>query len=108
MPLSKDDPMYLTDTGLDLLSRFFALNPEDRISAQEALSHPWFSEHPIVADQATMPKFPPMNEISREQLKKNKLISMMKKRNNSLDERQIAQREQIYENEERYTKAVRH
>jgi len=32
---------------------------------------------------------------------------MMKKKNNSLDERQIQQREQIYENEERYMKVTR-
>ena len=66
MPLSKDDPMYLTDTGLDLLKRLFTLNPDKRISAEEALKHPWFNELPMVADQATMPKFAPMNEISRE------------------------------------------
>ena len=68
MPLSKDDPMYLSDCGIDLLTKFFTLNPDNRISAEEALKHPWFQEHPAVADQQTMPKFPPMNEISRDQL----------------------------------------
>jgi len=98
--------MYLTDTGLDLLSKFFALDPDKRISAEEALKHPWFHETPEVADVSTMPKFPPMNEISRDQHRKNKLMSMMKKKNNSLDERQLQQREQIYENEDRYMRKL--
>jgi hypothetical protein len=33
-------------------------------------------------------------------------MSMMKKKNNSLDERQLLQREQIYENEDRYMRKL--
>ena len=50
IPLSKDDPMYLSNMGLDLLNKFFSLNPEKRISAEEALKHPWFQEQPEAAD----------------------------------------------------------
>ena len=41
-----------------------------------------------------MPKFASQNEISREMLRK--------KRKKSLDEEQIRQREEMYENEERF------
>lgn len=42
MPLSKDDPMYLTDCGVDLLCKLLTLDPNKRISAEDALRHPWF------------------------------------------------------------------
>ena len=32
----------LDSVGLDLLSRFFVLDPMKRISCKEALKHPWF------------------------------------------------------------------
>jgi serine/threonine protein kinase len=34
--------MFLTDLGIELLKKFFCLNPNQRISAAEALNHPWF------------------------------------------------------------------
>lgn len=39
-----DDSMYLTDCGIDLLSKLFVLDPAKRISAKEALQHPWFHQ----------------------------------------------------------------
>jgi len=33
----------LSDLGLDLLQRMLQLNPERRITAQEALIHPWWA-----------------------------------------------------------------
>ena len=33
---------YVTSAGLDLLSRLLAYDPETRISAEEALTHPYF------------------------------------------------------------------
>jgi serine/threonine protein kinase len=39
---SFDGRSTLTDAGLDLLSRLLALDPEQRITAAEALQHAWF------------------------------------------------------------------
>ena len=33
-----------------------------RLSAQEALDHPWFREHPLPKDLTMMPTFPGTNE----------------------------------------------
>ena len=34
---------YTTDLGVDLMSKLLAYDPSKRISAEEALKHPWFS-----------------------------------------------------------------
>mmetsp|Transcript_43082 Transcript_43082/g.99807 ORF Transcript_43082/g.99807 Transcript_43082/m.99807 type:complete len:93 (-) Transcript_43082:179-457(-) len=39
-------PAPLTDSGLDLLSAMLTYDPERRISAKDALAHPYFSEDP--------------------------------------------------------------
>ena len=65
-----------------------------RISASEAMKHPWFIQVPKACDPSEMPIFPEINDKERELLKKN--------RKKSLDEVQIKQRENLYENEERY------
>lgn len=48
----------LSDAGFDLLSRMLALNPAKRITAKEALEHPWFAEGPLPAPKSIMPTFP--------------------------------------------------
>lgn len=52
----------LSEAGFDLLSRLLDPCPERRISAQDAMEHPWFREHPLPKDPALMPTFPPTNE----------------------------------------------
>lgn len=37
----------ISDQGIDLLNRFFDFNPNTRISARDALNHPYFKEHPL-------------------------------------------------------------
>eukprot|EP00890_Picochlorum_soloecismus_P004238 jgi/Picsp_1/4815/NSC_02183-R1_cyclin-dependent kinase g-2-like len=52
----------LSDSGFDLLTRLLAICPERRISAEEALQHRWFQEHPLPKDPTMMPTFPGTNE----------------------------------------------
>jgi cell division cycle 2-like protein len=49
MPMGADDHMYLSETGLDLLQKLMTYDPSKRISAEEALKHPWFKEEPRAA-----------------------------------------------------------
>lgn len=46
--MSIDDNMYLSEVGLDLLNQMLKYDPKKRISAEEALKHPWFTlEDPL-------------------------------------------------------------
>jgi len=46
MPL-EDNDMYLSEIGLDLMSKMLTYDPEKRISAEDALNHAWFQEAPV-------------------------------------------------------------
>ena len=48
----------LSEAGFDLLNRLLAYDPARRISAADALQHPWFSEVPLPKDKALMPTLP--------------------------------------------------
>ncbi|XP_056685171.1 cyclin-dependent kinase G-2 [Spinacia oleracea] len=48
----------LSDSGLDLLSRLLTYDPELRITAKQALNHPWFQEVPLPNSREFMPSFP--------------------------------------------------
>ena len=90
----EENDMYLTDLGLDLLNKMLTYDPEKRISAKEALNHPWFKEHPIGCDPSRMPTLFPTNEIPRDHLRKRRM--------KSLDKQQQQQREEMYENDYRF------
>ena len=60
-PVFDGRPM-LSESGFDLLSGLLDLCPERRLSAQAALEHPWFREHPLPKDPTMMPTFPGTNE----------------------------------------------
>jgi serine/threonine protein kinase len=47
-----------SDTGLALLGAMLTLDPSRRITATEALAHPWFSEMPHACDPRLLPEFP--------------------------------------------------
>ena len=45
---------YLSNNGLDLLLRLLEFDPAKRISAEEALDHPYFKELPAMKVGLTM------------------------------------------------------
>ena len=50
--------LRLSKQGFDLLQSMLALDPGSRISAGDALRHPYFAEAPQAKDPARMPSFP--------------------------------------------------
>ncbi|KAJ3412658.1 hypothetical protein HDV05_000408 [Chytridiales sp. JEL 0842] len=49
---------YLTENGIDLLSRLLTYDPKRRITAAQALRHPYFQESPAPKDPSLFPTFP--------------------------------------------------
>lgn len=49
---------YMTEHAFDLLSRLLCYDPKQRITAEEALRHPYFSESPPPKDPSLFPTFP--------------------------------------------------
>lgn len=50
--------VFLTGVGFDLLSRMLRYNPSERITAAEALRHPFFQESPVAVRISDMPVNP--------------------------------------------------
>ncbi|KAF8933901.1 hypothetical protein BGZ58_006052 [Dissophora ornata] len=53
---------YLTENGLDLMSKMLTYNPEKRITAEEALQHPYFTEAPPPKHPSMFPTWPSKSE----------------------------------------------
>ncbi|KAI1314369.1 hypothetical protein EDD11_002234 [Mortierella claussenii] len=53
---------YLTENGLDLMSRMLTYDPKKRITAEEALQHPYFSEAPPPKHPSMFPTWPSKGE----------------------------------------------
>lgn len=83
---STKDDIVLTDKGYDLLSKLLTCNPSKRISAAEALRHPWFYENPLPFQSQEMPTFDEIDDRERE---------IKRERKKSLDDKQILQRENL-------------
>ncbi|CAF1921651.1 hypothetical protein YC2023_020679 [Brassica napus] len=49
----------LSERGFDLLNGLLTLDPEKRLTVEEALNHSWFQEVPLPKSQDFMPTFPP-------------------------------------------------
>lgn len=54
----------LGEAGVDLLNALLTYNPERRITAEEALRHPYFEERPFPRHPSAMPTFPSSHEGS--------------------------------------------
>ncbi|KAJ1558223.1 Cyclin-dependent kinase 11B [Cladochytrium tenue] len=48
----------LTESGVNLLSRLLTYDPKKRMTASEALKHPYFTESPLPLDPQLFPTFP--------------------------------------------------
>ena len=48
----------LSEAGLDLMLKMLTLDPNQRLSAREALNHPYFREEPPPKPHHLMPTFP--------------------------------------------------
>lgn len=55
----------LSESGLDLLDSMLQYAPRKRISAAEALRHPWFEETPLPQHQSFLPYVPSLNTKRR-------------------------------------------
>jgi cyclin-dependent kinase 12/13 len=44
------------ELSLDLVDKLLTLNPADRLSADEALEHPWFTTEPLPCEPDELPK----------------------------------------------------
>ncbi|KFK28049.1 hypothetical protein AALP_AA8G465000 [Arabis alpina] len=49
----------LSERGFDLLNSLLSLDPEKRLTVEEALNHGWFHEVPLPKSKDFMPTFPP-------------------------------------------------
>ena len=56
---------FMTDNGIDLLARFLTYDPSKRISAAEALQHPYFHESPAPAHPDSYGSFPSIAACER-------------------------------------------
>ncbi|XP_060214150.1 cyclin-dependent kinase G-2 isoform X1 [Lycium barbarum] len=55
----------LSDAGLDLLNKLLTYDPEERITAGDALNHEWFREVPLPKSKEFMPTFPAQHAQDR-------------------------------------------
>lgn len=53
-----DNSQRVSAAGIELLQGMLAYDPSQRLTADKALAHPWFSEYPPATDPALMPSFP--------------------------------------------------
>uniref|UniRef100_A0A6A7FY80 Cyclin-dependent kinase G-2-like isoform X1 n=3 Tax=Hirondellea gigas TaxID=1518452 RepID=A0A6A7FY80_9CRUS len=55
----------LSEKGMDLLLKMLCFDPEQRITATQALKHEWFQESPKPQTTSMMPTFPSLNKEKR-------------------------------------------
>ena len=90
----EENDMYLSDCGLDLMSKMLTFDPKKRISAKDALNHSWFKEIPEACETWKMPSLFPTNDTPRQNIRKRRIKSINKE--------QQRQREEMYEDDRRF------
>ncbi|GMH38202.1 hypothetical protein BSKO_06086 [Bryopsis sp. KO-2023] len=60
----KNDVPKASECAIDLLRGFLAYDPKQRLTAEEALQHPYFEEHPLPKPLGKMPRFPSLHDRS--------------------------------------------
>lgn len=53
----------LTELGQAQLQKFLTYDPAQRITAEDALQHPYFSETPLPIDPSMFPTWPAKSEL---------------------------------------------
>lgn len=56
----------LTEKCLDLIKKLLTYNPANRITSEEALSHPFFEEAPLACDPSEIPEYQPQGHPVKE------------------------------------------
>ncbi|KAF1319770.1 Cmgc/cdk protein kinase, partial [Globisporangium splendens] len=51
----------LSDKGIDLINQMLTYDPQIRISAEDAIAHPYFREKPFPQESSMMPTFPSLH-----------------------------------------------
>jgi cell division cycle 2-like len=54
---------YLSPNGINLLENLLCFDPDQRITAKEALTHPFFREQPLPKEPNLFPSFPPKKRM---------------------------------------------
>ncbi|XP_046411632.1 cyclin-dependent kinase 11B isoform X1 [Neodiprion fabricii] len=55
--------MSLSDLGIELLNKFLTYDPQQRVTAEDALKHGYFTEAPLPIDPAMFPTWPAKSEL---------------------------------------------
>ncbi|XP_012269479.1 cyclin-dependent kinase 11B isoform X2 [Athalia rosae] len=55
--------MSLSDLGIELLNKFLTYDPMQRVTAEDALKHGYFTEAPLPIDPAMFPTWPAKSEL---------------------------------------------
>ncbi|XP_057326114.1 cyclin-dependent kinase 11B-like isoform X1 [Microplitis mediator] len=55
--------LKLSDNGIELLNKMLTYDPAQRITAEDSLQHPYFTETPLPIDPAMFPTWPAKSEL---------------------------------------------
>uniref|UniRef100_A0A0C9RYV4 cyclin-dependent kinase n=1 Tax=Wollemia nobilis TaxID=56998 RepID=A0A0C9RYV4_9CONI len=80
----------LSESGFDLLNRLLTYDPDKRITAEEALNHPWFREVPLPKMKTLMPTCPSRSDRDRQSRKLLKTPALLGKQLGKVHEGELA------------------